>query len=164
MQYCATPGLQNPVFKSEFVASFIFYMTYYIISQFSFKEFDDLRSIEGIIKPLLIAMSYNYTLSMNICPLFGQAPTTKLANPMLAFSNWVWMLCVFSNQQTSTDPNAPSKFAVFHLGRYIWLYMVTPLIASMLATKFANKHLASISDIMDMSGPQLLFSDRNQGQ
>ena len=28
VQYCATPGLQNPVFKSEFVASFIFYMTY----------------------------------------------------------------------------------------------------------------------------------------
>merc|ERR1712216_218077 len=28
----------------------------------------------------------------------------------------------------------------------------------MLAAKLANKHLASVSDIMDMSGPQLLFS------
>lgn len=88
----------------------------------------------------------------------------KVANPMLAFSNWVWMLNVYGNQQVSDDPNSISLFTSYHLGRYIWLYMVTPLISSMLAAKLANKHLASISDIMDMSGPQLLFSDRLQGQ
>jgi glycerol uptake facilitator-like aquaporin len=145
-------------FKSEFIASFIFYLTYYIISQFSFKEFDDLRSIEGIIKPLLIGLSYNYAISLDI------SGGNRVANPMLAFSNWVWMLNVYGSQQVSEDPDSISLFTSNHLGRYIWLYMVTPLISSMLAAKLANKHLASISDSMDMSGPQLLFSDRLLGQ
>ena len=127
-------------------------MTFYIISQFSFKDFEDLRSIEGIIKPLLIAMSYNFTLSFDFCPIYGAIKTQKVVNPMLAFSSWVWMSIVYGNQQASADADSMTLFSEYHLGRYIWLYMVIPLVASMLAAKLANKHLASVSDIMVFPG------------
>lgn len=104
-------------------------------------------------------MSYNFTLSFDFCPIYGAIKTQKVVNPMLAFSSWVWMSIVYGNQQASADADSMTLFSEYHLGRYIWLYMVIPLVASMLAAKLANKHLASVSDIMDMSGPQLLFSN-----
>ena len=47
-----------------------------------------------------------------------------------------------------------------HYGRYIWIYCISPALAAMLAARLSRTHLASMNDISELSGPQLLFSDR----
>lgn len=131
---CAN-GLQKKAFIFEFLCSFIFYFLYLLVRNYRPEQKGE---FEGFLKPFLIAASYFVSMS-----LFA-TNVACIANPTIVLSTWVWNAGFEGSNQV---PNSDKTFYdLYHLGRYIWIYLAAPLLASGFAGSFANIHLQAIQN------------------
>lgn len=65
--------------------------------------------------------------------------TTTLGpnNPTLAFELWIWNMGAYND---SFNHTSESYYDHFHYGRFIWIYFLAPLVASLLAGPLARAH------------------------
>jgi hypothetical protein len=92
----------------------------------------EIKKAEAFLKPFFIYLIYMYSNSW-----------TKMngtLNPTLALQSMLWMYLTFHNQFDTLEPDK-SLWDQDHYGRYYWVYIFAPLLASLAAAFLAKKHI-----------------------
>ena len=150
---CTDSGVQQQLFVSEIITSFIFYSSWLIIKNYEKHALGQIKEVMAYTKPLLCAAAYIYSMT------FFTKAVTNYGNPVLAFSVWIWNIGIMSDKINS-DPDSISEYKSVHAGRYLWIYICTPFVGSLIAGFFAKSHLALLGGDSDtQSSPRHLLPE-----
>ena len=143
----------------EFFGSFLFVFCWILIRNFEFKG--NFSRLANLVKPIFVALIYNGC--WNLC----KSTTLGPLNPILAIEMGVWSAIAYNDPSDQAPSNTKmSIFTYLHYGRYIWTYVIAPIVAAILAGLLARAHLANLSynalessSIYESSGPKQLLKE-----
>lgn len=125
---------------TETLASVLFYVTWIKIRKHSFNIHPDFAGISNLIKPMMISISF-YACAM----LFNNV-TKNVLNPTLVFEIWIYNLALYNNMQydpkSQQDNKNVSVYTAYKFNTYIWIYLMSSLIAAPIAGYLANSLLS----------------------
>lgn len=133
---CDKQGLGWNLFIVEFIVSFAIVFSWLLVRNFEIQG--EAKKWMAPIGSFLIMQVYVGCLPISVTTSAGPA------NPILALMQWFWTLGAYNNKIPSE--NNQTTFEYFHYGRYIWVYALAPLAASLLAGFLARKHEAVVAE------------------
>jgi glycerol uptake facilitator-like aquaporin len=124
---CNVQGISFHVFFLEFIASTLFVCIWLVI------RYSEIKSKwSSYIKPILVMMAYQGAGSITSSTSGGPI------NPTLALEVWIWSASYY----TDIDPkSSQTDYEIGHYGRYVWVYLSAPLVASILGAFLAKQHI-----------------------
>jgi glycerol uptake facilitator-like aquaporin len=108
----------------ELIASFTFIFSYLIIKNYSIPDGEEMSNWQDIVKPILIAFVYEGSL------LMASNTSGGSLNPSLVIDIWIWG--AGANNFISPEVGK-TWFNYVHYGRYIWVYILAPYVAALMA-------------------------------
>ena len=125
---------------TEILASVLFYVTWIKIRKHSFNIHPDFAGISNLIKPMMVSISF-YACAM----LFNNV-TKNVLNPTLVFEIWIYDLALYNNLKYDPSIKDASKdysvYSAYKFNTYIWIYMMSSLVAAPIAGYLANSLLS----------------------
>ena len=145
-------ALYWPVFATEFLAGFILVFAWLVVRKYDAR---DQFTWINIIKPIFVVCIYGGAVAITARVSNGPA------NPTLALQSWAWTAGSYSNDikvQVDNKEVTMTQFEHYRLGRYVWLYIIAPMAASILAGFVARKHVDKLEEARENGGDKV-FSE-----
>ena len=123
------------MFSNQFILSFIYVVIYLIIKNTQMTG--NLTKAQNLFKPYFVYIVYASIETIGV--KYGGS-----SNPTINFISYIWSLISFNYGDDITTKNVYDEN---HYGRYAWIYILAPVVASIFAGIFAGKHSTQIESI-----------------